>query len=360
MTRPDLAVEAQEGVSVPGVSQSSTSDSGTPIPNPQSLIPSSTDALGNTTALTYDANGNLTGLTDPDGNTTTWTYNQSNQVTSETDALGATTTYTYNAAGQMTQMTDADGHVNVYTYNSQGLLATETWYADAADANSGQNAEDVFQYAYNAAGQIVSESDDSLGQVANLSSSNTYTYDSQGRETSATESSTGGPTVVLTYQYTGDATQPATVSATIDGVADYQDTYTYNAQGQVTSITQTGQSGGDAVADISVTLSYDASGNLTNLTRSVNGQTAVSADYSYDSQNDLTGLVYSQGSTDLASYSYTYPTAGSPGFSRFFPIPNPQSPIPSFLRHDPRRDRQLHVRRRRPAHRAPPTLIPNP
>ena len=189
----------------------------------------------------------------------------------------------------------------------------------------------MFQYAYNAAGQIVSESDDSLGQVANLSSSNTYTYDSQGRETSATESSTGGPTVVLTYQYTGDATQPATVSATIDGVADYQDTYTYNAQGQVTSITQTGQSGGDAVAAISVTLSYDASGNLTNLTRSVNGQTAVSADYSYDSQNDLTGLVYWQGSTDLASYSYTYPTAGVPasaGSSQSL-IPNPQSLLSS-------------------------------
>ena len=137
--------------------------------------------------------------------------------------------------------------------------------------------------------------------------------------------------MVLTYQYTGDATQPTTVSATIDGVADYQDTYTYNAQGQVTSITQTGQSGGNAVANVSVTLTYDASGNLTNLTRSVNGQTAVSADYSYDSQNDLTGLVYSQGSTDLASYSYTYPTAGVPasaGSSQSL-IPNPQSLLSS-------------------------------
>ena len=258
----------------------------------------------------------------------------------------------------MTQMTDADGHVNVYTYNSQGLLATETWYADAADANSGQNPEDVFHYAYDSAGHLTAESDDS--------SSDLYTYDSQGRETSATESSTGGPTVVLTYQYTGDATQPATVSATIDGVADYQDTYTYNAQGQVTSIVQTGQSGGNAVADISVTLSYDASGNLTNLTRSVNGQTAVSADYSYDSQNDLTGLVYSQGSTDLASYSYTYPTAevgvpASAGSSRSL-IPNPQSPLSSATTPDGTvnytydADGQLTAA----SYSNPQSLIPNP
>ncbi|MGO8747390.1 MAG: RHS repeat domain-containing protein, partial [Thermoguttaceae bacterium] len=327
MTRPDLAIEAQEGVSVPGVNQSPTSDS-------QLLTPSSTDALGNTTSLTYDANGNLAGLTDPDGNTTTWTYNQSNQVTSQTDALGATTTYAYNAAGQLVQMTDADGHVNVYTYDSQGLLATETWYADAADAAAGQNPEDVFHYAYDSASHLTAESDDSVGQVSNLSSSSSdlYTYDSQGRETSVTESSTGGPTVVLTYQYTGDATQPTTVSATIDGVADYQDTYTYNAQGQVTSITQSGQSGGNAVANVSASLTYDASGNLTNLTRSVNGQVAVSAGYSYDTQGDLTGLSYSQNSTVLDPYSYTYADDGVPASASSSvesPIPNPQSLVTS-------------------------------
>ena len=73
MFRPDLTIEAQEGVSVPGLNQSSASS---PIPNPQSLIPSLSDALGNTTNLNYDANGNLTSLTDPDGNTTAWTYSR--------------------------------------------------------------------------------------------------------------------------------------------------------------------------------------------------------------------------------------------------------------------------------------------
>ena len=309
---PDLTIEADDGVSVPGLNQSPASS---PIPNPQSLIPSLSDPLGNTTALTYDANGNLTGLTDPDGNTTAWTYSPSNQVTSQTNALGATSTYAYDAAGQMTRMTDADGHVNVYTYNGQGLLATETWYADAADANSGQNPEDVFQYTYDSAGHLLSESDDSSADI--------YAYDVLGRETMAIETAAGGPVVALFYQYDGQNTQPASVTATIDGRPDFQDDYQYNAQGQVTSITQTGQSGGDAVANIGVTLSYDASGNLTNLTRSVNGQPAVSAAYTYDGQSYLTGLVYSQGSTEPRLVRLHVRECWSPGFSRLFPIPNP-------------------------------------
>jgi RHS repeat-associated protein len=185
---------------------------------------------------------------------------------------------------------------------------SETWYADTADADAGQNALDVFQYAYNSAGQIVSES--SVGQVANLSSttssSDVYTYDSQGRETSVTESSTGGPTVVLSYQYTGTSTEPSVVSASIDGTPDYQDTYQYDSQGDVTQITQTGQSGGDAVATVQVDLTYNAAGQPQTISRYVGGQLAVTATYSYDSDDNLTGLVYSQGGTTLSQYAWTY------------------------------------------------------
>ena len=61
-----------------------------------------------------------------------------------------------------------------------------------------------------------------------------FNYDSQNRLTSVTETSVGLPTVVLTYQYAATGTQPTGVAATIDGVADYQDAYTYNSQGQLT------------------------------------------------------------------------------------------------------------------------------
>ena len=194
---------------------------------------------------------------------------------------------------------------------------SETWYADTADANASQNAEDVFQYAYNSAGQIVSES--SVGQVANLSStfssSDVYTYDSQGRETSVTETSTGGPTVVLSYQYTDTCTEPSEVSATIDGTADYVDDYTYDSLGRVLSITQHGVADGNAVADVQVDLTYNAAGQPQTISRYVGGQLAVTASYSYDSDDNLTGLVYSQGGTTLAQYAWTYTNAGVPALA---------------------------------------------
>ena len=277
-----------------------------------------TSANGGVTSFTYDSSGNLTSLTDPDGNTTTWTYNGQDQLIQETNPLGASAYYSYDSAGDLTQYTDYDGRVREFTYDSNHDLLSETWYADTADANAGQNAEDVFQYAYNSAGQIVSES--SVGQVSNLSSSysssDVYTYDSQGRETSVTETSTGGPTVVLSYQYTGTSTEPSVVSASIDGTPDYQDTYQYDSQGDVTQITQTGQTGGDAVADVQVDLTYNAADQPQTITRYVGGQLAVTATYSYDSDDNLTGLVYSQGGTTLAQYAWTYTNAGSPGFSR--------------------------------------------
>ena len=147
---------------------------------------------------------------------------------------------------------------------------------------------------------------------SSYSSSDVYTYDSQGRETSVTETSTGGPTVVLSYQYTGTSTEPSVVSASIDGTPDYQDTYQYDSQGDVTQITQTGQTGGDAVADVQVDLTYNAADQPQTITRYVGGQLAVTASYSYDSDDNLTGLVYSQGGTTLSQYAWTYTNAGVP------------------------------------------------
>ena len=68
----------------------------------------------------------------------------------------------YNSAGDLARYTDADGRVTTYQYNPQGELTTETWYADAADANAGQNVEDTFHYTYNSAGLMTSESDNTL------------------------------------------------------------------------------------------------------------------------------------------------------------------------------------------------------
>ncbi len=41
----------------------------------------------------------------------------------------------YDSDGNVVRSTDRDGRVTTYTYNQDDQPLTETWYADAADAN---------------------------------------------------------------------------------------------------------------------------------------------------------------------------------------------------------------------------------
>ena len=58
-----------------------------------------------------------------------------------------------------------------------------------------------------------------------------YTFDGQGEMTSMED------------QYPTNGTRPSGMAVAIDGVADYQDAYTYNSQGQLTAIARTAASG---------------------------------------------------------------------------------------------------------------------
>jgi len=53
------------------------------------------------------------------------------------------------------------------------------------------------------------------------------TYDSQGRLVTVTATSNGQPAVVLTTQYADDSQQRSSLSATIDGLADFLTSYQY-------------------------------------------------------------------------------------------------------------------------------------
>ena len=281
------------------------------------------DLNGGATRFTYDAAGNLASLTDPVQNTTTWTHDQQDRVTEETNQLGQSRSFAYDSSGNLAQYTDRDGRVRVYEYDSASGVASETWYATAEDAEEAENAENAIQYTRDSAGRITSESD-AVSSVA-------YVYDSAGRLTSTTQSSVGGPTVTLAYQYdtAGHRTQMA---ATVDHPqagtrADFVDDYAYDSLGRVVSVTEHGVTGGNAVAAKQIDLAYDTSGQIVSIDRYENGQLAVEGDYSYDSNGRLVGLVYHQGDTVLNSYAWTY--SGDSSSSSSSLIPNPQSLIPS-------------------------------
>ncbi len=102
-------------------------------------------------------------------------------------------------------------------------------------------------------------------------------------------------------------------AATIDGTADFLNSYAYDAVGHVTQIEQTSQSGGATVADKRVDLSYNADGQFTSISRYADlSATELVADtsYTYDSDGRLTDLTHAQDTTTLADYTWTYDDAG--------------------------------------------------
>jgi YD repeat-containing protein len=163
--------------------------------------------------MTYDARGNMLTRTDKSGATWTWTYNARNQVLTETRpaALSSgsgtvTTTNTYDGAGNLSQSSTPTG-------NGSDTITWLYGYTDAANPGAVTSVTDprgkVTLHEYDGAGNLVATTDPTGRKT-------TWTYDTAGRL--ATETTPRGNAA--------GATQ-----------ADYRTTFTVNAHGDVTKVT---------------------------------------------------------------------------------------------------------------------------
>jgi len=263
---------------------------------------STTDANGGVTSFSYDILGNLTGLTDPVGNTTTFAFDGLSRLTGETNALGDSRSYSYDAAGNVTARTDRLGRTIELTYDNLSRRIEERWID-----SDGTTVVNTIDLGHDAA--------DRLTTVSDGVSAYSLSYDALGRLTGVDNAGTpGAPNVVLSaaYDAAGRRTQ---LSATIDGTADFLNTYQFDNLGRVTRVEQTGQ-GGNAVAEKRVDISYTDRGQFASITRYEDLAATLSVaetTYTYDSAGRLTNLDHStlnsQPST-LAAYSWTYDAAG--------------------------------------------------
>jgi len=117
----------------------------------------------------------------------------------------------------------------------------------------------TINYAYNAVSDLTSASDPDSAYA--------YTYDNLDRVTSSTNAGTPGvPTVVLASAYDADSRRTS-LTATVGGTADFQNTYLYDPLSRMTSVRQTGQTGGNTVAQKRVDFEYNAIDQFTKITR---------------------------------------------------------------------------------------------
>jgi RHS repeat-associated protein len=103
--------------------------------HPTFRLPAQTIVPGKTTAYTYDSLGNLLTQTETDttgnasnGQTRQWSYayNANSQMTTMTDPRGQVWTYTYDGLGNRASSTNPLGHASANTFDGAGRMLTET------------------------------------------------------------------------------------------------------------------------------------------------------------------------------------------------------------------------------------------
>jgi RHS repeat-associated protein len=278
-----------------------------------------TDPLGHTSQSIYDERGRVTqqidanthstfygytnanevqSLTDSDGNETTWTYDGDGRVASETNQFGYVRTYKYDQYGELTQYIDRDGRMTTYEYDNLHHLSAEKWYSSTQGP-----LQNTITYQFDAVGNLLSEGDSN--------SQYSFQYDALGRQSVVTEQrSFLTPTIKFSHGYDA-AGDLASSTATIGGVADYRNDYSYDELGRLTTLTQSGQ-GGNAVGAKRVDLSYNAASQLTNIARYASATTAspvASTLYGYDSfgrLESITNTATAAGATFADNFGYGY------------------------------------------------------
>lgn len=112
-----------------------------------------TDPLGYTTRMTYNSQGQLTGITDKRGHVTSMTYDSHANPLTVSDPLAGTVAYSYGSRGELLSKTDENNHSTFYGYD---LYGNTTVITDAL----GQ----ATRMTYDLAGRLLSTTD-ALGRV---------------------------------------------------------------------------------------------------------------------------------------------------------------------------------------------------
>jgi large repetitive protein len=263
------------------------------------------------TSATYNGDGDMTSATDAMGVTRTFAYDATNVLTSQTQPVTSSSavsvSYAYDLAGNQTAYTDGNGNTTYATYNTLGL--PESVIEPPAGANTSP-ADSTSTIAYDADSEPVTETLPGGVQV-------TSTYDVMGNLKTQSGSGATAATANRSFSYDADGrvTSAATSAVGTQGSPGYQpatsESFTYNDRGEV--LTASGSAGSSSFSynpdgqmasrtDTSGTTSYtyDNAGRLATQADAASGTTAT---YSYNDMNQVSSISYGSGN-DTQSFGY--------------------------------------------------------
>jgi len=198
--------------------------------------------MSQSTAFTYDNNGNTLTVTDPLSHVTTNTYDALNRLSTITDAATDLTTLTYDAHNNVLTVTDPRSKVTSYVYDGFGDVIQET---------SPERGTTVLTYSSDF---LPLQQTDANGYVTNM------TYDALDR--------------ILTRAYPADST--------LNVAFTYDQTGHGKGIGHLTSLTD---------APGSLSLNYEERGLVTSNARTISSKVYTTA-FSYESAGRLSTLTY--------------------------------------------------------------------
>lgn len=226
--------------------------------------PSSLVTPAGTYSLSYDDMWNLTAISTPAGRTWNFNYNEARQLVSETDPLGRKTIFNRDALGRITKTLNADGSTVSGTYSSDGDLVTLK-----------VGTTDTYTNEYNVAGWLTRQQT----PIGN----NTFQYDAAGRVTRIDYP--GGLSIQKSYDLKGNLTGLTYPDNT-------KVSYLFDVRERLTQLRWTGGS---------VNLSYDVGSRLKGITRGNNANTVLQRAVN----GRLTALTHTSSAGVLAQISLT-------------------------------------------------------
>ena len=223
--------------------------------NAQGLVSTHAAVNGGVSQYSYDAQRNLTGITNPLGHVMQLAYDAAGRVIQQTGPTGLVTAYSYDARGRLLSELRG-GELSSYSYTPSGLLASATlpngyrvsYDYDAAQRLTGaaDNRGNRTQYTLDAMGNRTREEvKDASGGIARLTSrvinslnrvaavqgsvgqSTTLAFDANGELTSATD-----PLNQSTRQTLDALRRPAAITYADNGAASQA----WNALDQLTRV----------------------------------------------------------------------------------------------------------------------------
>ncbi|MDE3071430.1 MAG: putative Ig domain-containing protein, partial [Pseudomonadota bacterium] len=230
------------------------------------------------TSYVYDALGNALSTTVAAGGLSqqSWsTFDALGRQTAQTDANGNVTTMTYDANGnRLTQAGTLTGNGTPVTVTSTYTYDADNQQLSTAVQRSGQSGYDSYtQVKYNAFGEVVAKGDN-IGYAAS------YGYDNAGNLISAPDATTGA---IHTYAYDLANRQVTDTSTVTGGGATTGTRNVLDVAGRTVARYVPSDSTGAGAGATPIDISHDRWGNVLAVTDAAGNSTQ----YQYDSQNKL-------------------------------------------------------------------------